>query len=755
MKVSSMKPEERHAIKVTLRQYYAIPLLLTAIMVFLLPGANIILRTSAFRRLVDFAESVGRGNLRGFSFYDDTLIVKFIPAVLMAMAALTALWLFRFLFSQKAQAVYFLTGISRGQLFVLRYVFGAVSLALSVGIALVLSTALDLAVFGPAEHLWANGLYLFGAMLSLALCCYSVCVVLMLLCGRLLDFFLTAAVVWSAPFLALLFLQNVFSAFLPGAPYYFGQGNSQKQYYPSLIEKFTPHYIANLFKASFESCGNASGHVETTEFADAVARFVKKPELIVLLLVISLLFGLLGRRLMKNRRAELAERPNAAPLLSGMAAALTALSLSSCIFLLGRGAGHLILFALLTVLLYWLMTAIFRGSIRRTAKTVPVSAALALAGLAVCGICRLGGLGYSAYLPQADKIASVKIGFMGHPQYAPANCGSTVTKDSPFYRYYASPDHLPMLTAEEDIAKALQVHRSLIADGSRNITAYRSDAPGETAVYADLYLTYTLKNGRTVTRFYRTLKLSTMETVLEIELTERYRELLASKLLYFGENERGLNSDEYLQEVFSGSVVYAADSLLANMSRVTLTVEEKQQLFDAILKDKSDDTVAERYRPEKECLGVLVISKEAVSAENENGCPAYDCLALLGPFSPANMIYVFEQDAQTLAFLREKGLIPLFEKSYRVTEMTLYRAALTHPNEHLAKDARDYVFYSQIDTDMTRSGGSLIRQVGETEYTEILQKARLCYFNDGGELVRIIVENEAGEMRTVTKYLPK
>ncbi len=749
-----IKNELKHAIKVTIRQFIYIPIMLAAVMVLALPGVNLIFNRSPLRAMIDWAQASGRHTIIGFSLYDSN-IVKFIPFLLMVIAIITAFLLFRFLFSKKAQATYFLTGISRGQLFIIRYLFGAVSLAVSVFLAISISAIINIALFGVADYLISTVLYLFLTMFSMAFCCYSVCVAIMILCGRGIDYFLYAAGAWSAQYLILLFLQNISFAFLPGAPYYFGQGNIQKQSYPSIFEKYAHLSFASVFRKSFETCGTAYGHRDGPDFTMAVEAFVKQPYEIFIMLTVAILFGILGWFLLKKRRAEIAELPNANNLLSTAVSLLAAISLPSCIFLVNRSIGSMILFAVMIILIYCVLASLFRGTARKIYKLLPVSFIAVFASFIFCIVCFFGGLGYSSYIPPIDNIDCVQISYPGHPQYAPANYGYTVQQNSAYYYHYTSLDNLTKLTDKEDIETAVQIHRALIEDGSRDITEEKADNYGETSVYSDIYITYTLKNGHQITRFYRALKLSTLEAVLELELTNEYRSLLESKLRYFCEDKTGWSDETRLAQIFSQSAIYASDNLFSNLTHVSLSDDEKNKLFEAIIHDKSDDTIKERYRSPEECIGVLIISNGTVDMENQDGYTLHNSLDYFGRPPEANHIYVYENDLETIAFLQEKDCLDFFDKAYTITKMELYQFPLYPSQEWRQGHAYNRCFYSRIDTNMASDGNPFVREVSEDEYDKILRDVRLTYLADGGDLVLITTINADGEERIVTKYLPK
>ncbi len=759
MKEFLNKQEWKHSVKVTIRQFLYLPCVLAVVMLLMIPGANALLSASTFRKMCDFGERVGWDNFIGFSLYDETLIARFIPYVLMGVGLISAYLLFRFLFSKKAQAMYFLTGVSRGQLFLVRYIFGAVSLAAAVFLAMAVSVCMNIAVAGTTGTLFANALYLFFAMFSTAFCCYSVCVVIMILSGRGIDYYLSAIGVLCARLLVLLFLQNVFFAFLPGAPYAFGRGNPEANHYPTIFENYAHLSFVDAFKETFETCGTIFGLKESTDFSYWIEKSVKEPHVILLLCAVGVLFGVLGWLLLKKRKAELAEMPNANRVLSNCVAILAPMSLASCVFFIDNTVLFVLLFALISVLGYCILYSVFSGTVRKLHKALPIPAAAAFVGCVFCLICHFGGLGYSSYIPDVDDIEAVQISYPGHPQYAPtgggySSVGFTSTSQSPYYYHYGTPDNIPRLTGKEEIETAVRLHRALIADGSRVVTEENEENYGETAVNANIYVTYTLKNGRQFTRFYRVLKLSTIETLLELELTDTYKAMLESKLKYFGKDQSayGTTNEAELEAIFTSSVVYAADNLLSNITPLSLTNEEKTALFDAILRDKSDDTIAERYHPTKECLGVLLVPSREIDMTDTDDFHYFDYVS----FSGTNFIYVYGEDTETAAYLREKGLYGAFEKAYTVTKMEIYDYPL-YPSFRDWQKVMAYnrCFYARVNAALSWEVGSLERVIPTEEYADILQRARLTYFTDGGDLVVITTVNADGEERVVTKYLPK
>ena len=85
--------------------------------------------------------------------------------------------------------------------------------------------------------------------------------------------------------------------------------------------------------------------------------------------------------------------------------------------------------------------------------------------------------GYESRIPDADDVESVIVSDRNY-------------YDQTFYRYVTEKEYIPVLTEKKDIENALAFHQ------------HKIDAPSEETAYNNIYVTYHLKNGKTMHRTY-------------------------------------------------------------------------------------------------------------------------------------------------------------------------------------------------------------------------------------------------------------
>lgn len=131
---------------------------------------------------------------------------------------------------------------------------------------------------------------------------------------------------------------------------------------------------------------------------------------------------------------------------------------------------------------------------------------------AVFIVFHFGLFGYSSKLPEASEVVNVKIStpyykFMDEHFTSSSSFGLKTTTNIDYYYYNLSPDldgsayteesYFPTVTftTNEDIEKILKIHESFINDGK-----IKDD--GAHSCSSDVKITYTLANGKTITRYY-------------------------------------------------------------------------------------------------------------------------------------------------------------------------------------------------------------------------------------------------------------
>ena len=191
-----------------------------------------------------------------------------------------------------------------------------------------------------------------------------------------------------------------------------------------------------------------------------------------------------------------------------------------------------------------------------------------------------GGFGYADYIPPAQDIGSIEISYKGMPGLVPGDS------------YHGG--YLPILndngqlvlTDAGDIALAMDLHRVLIRDEAVGGT------PGDTAISNYTKIEYTLKDGRTVLRFYRSATLETLGRMLALDETEAFAEAVAACL--DGPSDTSDETGFAISPLRSGTL-YLSAPLSAQALR--LGEDAVALVRQALLDDLKSQQYEERYFP--------------------------------------------------------------------------------------------------------------------------------------------------------------
>jgi hypothetical protein len=218
------------------------------------------------------------------------------------------------------------------------------------------------------------------------------------------------------------------------------------------------------------------------------------------------------------------------------------------------------------------------------------------------------------------------------------------------------------LTDPENIESLLSLHRSILAnqsviekgseDDSLRLTDYTpypfddADHPAYELGYAWVNLSYTLKDGRTVSRSYHAIPFELTEPVKEILQSEGYLTAIAEKVqedadYLKGLSEKDLNdlvrADDYtlcLALPSFGSDSYYSETL-------TLTGDMQNDLLDALAQDIADRPAGSWISPATQPIATLEYSYERDNNER---------------FTWEDYTFnLYETDARVLALLQQYG----------------------------------------------------------------------------------------------------
>ncbi len=705
LKAFSQNNPLRHLIRSTVKRYFWLPLVM-----LLLTGVGFlgfeILEIGELSHLNSITAQLA------FRFAASEVWELF-PYGVFLVAVTSALVMFGFLFQKKSAATMLLTGVSRLQLFVVRYLFGLVS----VLVPALISLSLLLLLGGRnAEHGFPGGTDTAILLLALGmtiLFAYTVAVLAAVVCGRKSDFFGVCATFLFGVKGLLLFFGGMCATFLRGFPYPMRETYAANNSFFNLFDKHYTLSADGIF-------GKVLEDYLVTSSPNAPKGYLEPYLLPVILMgAVSLLLAVGGCALLRVRRSEFDGKPGGNPVLTMVCTVVLALSASG-FALLSFGTLEGFYWALgvafLACVALW---AVFAGGFCKLWKGIAAAGCtLAVMGL-VAMVLYADPFGYGTKVPAQEEIQSVQMTFKGNinvngdhgEQWYGDLLHSTMMADQ----------YLPLLESEEDIRKALEVHTLLAEDNYHWVE--EEDPYMDGAVYADFTVIYHMKDGREIKRCYTVAKLSTLFETLRLGDTEALRELEREALMR--------NAKERTEFAIS-------DNMLSFVEMLTLTAEEKETLVECILEDREKKTYVQRYHPAEECLGAIWMKYYGSE---------YDVYA-------KEPVFIYEEDKATVAWLEAKGLTAYFEKSYEIQSVEWFSRSSLISKQYMKVLSLDRYFAATYQTEDHTIFGAPSTVVEEKDWENFLTGCRLESFTDKGNRFALIkLVNKDGETVYTVKYI--
>ncbi len=702
-----------------------------------------------------------------------------VPVAAVLFGIFAAFCMFRFLWSRRESVLYLSVGTARAKQFLLRYAFGLVSVVVGILVPFAITHYATLAkvgddYFGICAHY--TTVYV-ASLLLIALLSYTVAVLVSVLCGSFLTTLLCTAGILSAPYAVLWGSQTMLRFYLFGTP--LGEKLLIEHLDAGLFTMFREqlayaHFPKNLLDY-YAALENGSGFAMAESYRANMASLPvgRTTLLLVLMLALAVLAGFAYCR----RPAEHAGKATVHPILSHAVAIANGFCIASLVLLLKAPAEGFWGTAMLTalfVLAIVLASVLLRLALTRDPKGsvkqwfIPCGASAV--GLVMAILLGTGWFGYATYLPDPMDVQSVTVTYnqnvtllshLGQSGFSMAHApgykgipmsGTNAGTDTYYHFLYThgfeiNEDVLPVMTHSEDIATVLAIHEAVITDGRQTFTGQPADAHAQTVVPVLFRVTYTLKNGKTVERYYEYLTLETLEQTVQAENTHAIREEIANS-----HAERGFADIDTIE---------LGDPLFASFTAVDLSDRDRQALIIALDTDKAAQISDARYfsdEPNDEVIGIVRMCRSTYAS------------AMMDSKHPSDKgyetYYVTASWENTMSFLRERELDACFESEYTVTDVRYQRYT---PRCFLLDNygrAVSFVFFSCENTvqirlldsfdgmDIKGSVVSATDPVPADMWDAYLDASRpVALMTRPGVLVQIILTNQKGEEKLVTRYL--
>lgn len=564
---------------------------------------------------------------------NETATLYIIFGVLGIISILVAVRLFSFICDKKTVNVFYSLGIKRSSLFISKYFAGAVLLCAANIIPVILSYAVNLIFLGASWQLSLVLLHLYCGFSVFSLICYSVAAVVFSSVGTVSEAVVYSVALLFAPTIIIFITDCIAGAFLPSSTYdiYVQSFSSMEYDYTSGMSLLdaTASYNPLLFfteeaKVFSKGC-ITDGAVYLIGTDDNMEWHFPNIFIHFPWFTVAVAFGCLGALLFRRIKAENCGFLNTNKILSNLMI-FELCFFGSCIMLsemrwtetyIVLGIGALAAFGL------YIIAEIFlkRNFIKILKSLYKFAAHMAVIAL-IFGICATGAFGYSTYIPDKSKVASVEIAL-------PFSYSQITTKDSTsgynsdgFIRVYESYRYtfMPVMEETEDIDKIIELNRKI------------NDNENDDGSFCEIIIRYNYKNGNYSERKHTLTTKEEIASLFAVFDTKACKNELKTLFYDFGGIDAIKDAYAYygyvgeplfmrLAFTYDYSVVTARTGTLQENRALDLTKEEFTALKDAVYKDLLTQTSEEYYTASEKQLGVLSfgISQEARQIEGING----------------------------------------------------------------------------------------------------------------------------------------
>ena len=557
---------------------------------------------------------------------------------------LLGILLFRFLLDKKQTTTFFSLGLSRRALFGSRLFIGLMIIVLVIFIPMAVALGLNIAALGSYPGLWSSFWYLACGMVLLAAVSFFLSIIACVLAGTISEA-VCFGVALSGGVSALCYSVNaLMKQLLWGNPFGVNTYSGTVEIAENLLERFASYNPVLFFAQSLQERAMFYRSLEVAE-PTAVSWTV-----LLAWCVIAVLLLTLAMYLFRRRRAEQAGISGLNPIFSAWVLFVIGL-LAFTLFFCFLGHYHVLAAVIIAVAafasVYWLYSFLLLGRYQRRRQTLLFIGEL-LAVSCLAGLIWGGCFGFEQRVPESELVESVTCSYIGSPNYLFMPTSGVSSGN----QYYFTCDYT-YETAKE-IAMVQKIHRGFISDGKRTLAA--ADDMQDTVLPYDIKIAYTMKNGDIITRYYDRAAVSQLEALLELDNSATVKKGIRTAITGMTENDEVVWSSE----AYSHGQIYLADKYYSKPLEVRLSDDKRRELLSAIAQDVTEQSISQRYLPQKPVLGVILFSQDG---ENSKESFAYQL--------ENTVIYLNDDYQQTLSFLQENDLTQYLAFQGDVESVTL------------------------------------------------------------------------------------
>ncbi len=662
-----------------------------------------------------------------YQFYAQAL-GPVVDAACVAFGAALGITLFRFVLQKRSTTAYFSLAVARRDLYLSRALVGIAGIVGVIGIPFAISLMLNNAALGIYEGELVAFAYVVLGYAVTALVAFAASSIATIFAGTLFEAIVFTAVLLCGVSVALWGI-GVVSEFLlvgnaMGVTFY----DQDVTVAPSLLESFSWLNPVAFFL-------NEGAGKQFFQAMDPV--YYPEPGTWQLVggwfaVYVALSFG--GAAALTRRPGERAEMAGMSPVLSFAAVCVIGFAVvATVVMALGSvdiAVALAAAFALFVLVSLALLAGPFRGRASRRVVAAAVASELVIMAAAVATI-TTGGLGFTDYIPQVEDVESVDVSYDGSPSYLTCNFSGVSGGTSYYFTSMRS------YSNASTIKSIRSIHRQLIAS-ARDAWATDSSEFDRTVVPYDITITYHLKDGATVQRYYRQATVGELSTLRALD-NDAHAKMLR-RAVVTGDTT-GLTKTEVsdLSEspsytAFRTGALYVADGILNQIVPVDLTAADRTSLEHAMADDLDRLSASDIYTPASRARAVLMFTT----------APEVDVASFGYSFNNA-LAYVTDEWASTMAWLAEHGVMGQIGDGQidpRVIESMTFEAddPYASVNAVTSPQARYFMGYRKENAGsfwVTQDFGAQKTVSDQESIAQIVPNLRLGCDMDGGYLVQL------------------
>lgn len=614
-----------------------------------------------------------------------------IQVIIVLSAILLGVIAFNFLFKKNSVNVYLSLGISRKELFLTRFLSGAVLLFIPIILSLLVSYFINLSILTSSHTLYLTQALIYCTLgyLLQAFVCYVLTVLVCMVVGTLIDAIYNSLTVLGGFSIITLSINFITNFFLFGNSFYLIRNYHANHVNVSIFELsyiFNPamfFYDLSLMSGSYSKDGSNDIYwslIKNNFTNPKAALFSHIPVLIVWTLIAALLV-FVSLKLFQKRKAEIAGNMGVSNILGFVRVFVASIfTFSAMLFTIDAGLnqGVAIFLAIFAAVFVYIIT-----DFTNTLSVTKVFTGLLKLPL-VWGITGLIFLTITTSIfgtynktPEVGNVKEAFISYQGSPDYVNyyGSSGSDFEKAYDFDRL--------AFYEKSDISTILNLQNSIINSGRGDLTRSNDNIdPNSPCIGAEIRFEYKLKNGQILRRSYDRISLNTLKNMLVLDNTQAVKDQILLKYSYQPSFElfKRANKKEFDSLIFMNSkerdqliltrylgrisiigskFIYLNNPFFTNPVETNTSEEFRKELSDAFLKDLLNQSIQDRYLLNKNSIGMIVFRNEPY---NETNTFHYDSYG-------SNTIYLTENFKNTIKLLKKYNYIKYFEFDNKIEEI--------------------------------------------------------------------------------------